>query len=169
MDVEAILQSSLPSPTASFFDRIITLGWYDGITDGLVCDSSGSFAFRFDILAWGPGQDQRVFALSAISIQAFDEVVELLGQLKPAHWPRWDVGGWPSDLSELERLNNELNRILAHSAKPSLVIETESMFKTIYGVRPLTDTSLSLIPDQFDGYPHLDNYDYWHKYLGLSA
>ncbi len=169
MDVTAILQSPFPSPTESLFDRIMTLGWYDGITDGLVCGPSGSIAFRFDILAWGPSQDRRVFVLSPISIPTFDEVVKLLEQLRPTKWPRWDVGGWPSDLAQLERLNHELNQILVNSAKPSLLIETESMFKTIYGARQLSEDSLNLMPDQFDGYPQSDNYDYWHKYLGLSS
>jgi hypothetical protein len=169
MDVAAILKIPLPSPTESFFDRILTMGWYDGITDGLVCGPSGIFVFRFDILAWGPGQDQRVFALSPITIAIFDEVVKLLGQLESPKWPRWDVGGWPADLVKLRRLNQDLDQILTNAEKPSLVMETESMFKTIYGVRLLSGDSMNLMPDQFDGQPHLDNYDYWHSYLGLSA
>ncbi|MGD0548179.1 MAG: hypothetical protein ABR991_10195 [Terracidiphilus sp.] len=168
MDISTILQRSLPASTESLFDRIITLGWYDGITDGLVCGPSGSFAFRFDILAWGPSQDQRIFAFSPISIVVFNEVVSLLSQIEQPEWPYWNAI-WPSDSEETKRLYQELVYILQNAEKPSFVIETESMFKTISGVRELCGDCFDLIPSQFSGYPHLDNYDYWHSYLGLSS
>jgi hypothetical protein len=168
MDFATILQIPLPSPTDSFFERILELGWYDGITGGLVCGPSGSFAFKFDILAWGSGQNQRIFALSPISIAIFDEVGSLLSGLEEPKWPRW-FPRCPSDPVESERNSIELDRLLADTERPLFVIETESLFKTIYGVRELSGDCFNLIPDQFDGYPHLDNYDYWHSYLGLSS
>jgi hypothetical protein len=170
MDVSTILQNSLPASTESLFNRIITLGWYDGITDGLVCCASGSIAFKFDILAWGPCQDHRIYALSSISVPTFNDAVSFLNQLGLPKWPRWDViGRWPSDLTQLKGPNNDLNQILQIAEMPSFVIETESMFETIYGVRELSKDCSDLIPNQFNGHPHLDNYDYWHKYLGLSS
>jgi len=167
MEIAAMLKIPMPSPIGAFFDRILTLGWYDGITDGLVCSPSELIAFRFDILAWGPCQDQRVFAFSPISISMFDDVVRLLGKLGPPEWPCWHTK-WPSDSIEADLLSQELNKIPAGAEKPSLVIETESMFKTIYSVRQLSGESVDLIPDHFSGIPRSDNYDYWHQYLGLS-
>jgi hypothetical protein len=67
----------------------------------------------------------------------------------------------------IKHLSQELEEVLSNTEKPSLVIETENMFNTIYSVRELSGESLNLIPDIFDGLPHLDNYDYWHRYLGL--
>ncbi len=170
MDVASFLQFPLPSPTESVFDRILTLGWYDGITSGLLCASARSSVFRFDILAWSPDQDQRIFALSPMSIAVFDEVVGILTSFELPKWPRWDcVGAWPRDMERAIQLSADLDQILAIAEKPTSVIETESMFETIFASRRLPESTIGLIPDHFEAYPHLDNYDYWRQYLGLPV
>jgi hypothetical protein len=168
MEADTILQIPVPFSADSFFERILEMGWYDGITDGLVCGPSGSFAFKFDILAWGPGQDQRIFALAPISIEAFDEVVSFLSRLERPEWPRWSLQ-WPSDPVESRLISQQLDQFLANVETPSHVIETDSMFKTIQGARQISSDYMKLIPSRFDGSPHLDNYDLWHKYVGLFA
>ena len=43
------------------------------------------------------------------------------------------------------------------------------MFGTLFGAKELSGSALKLLPEHFDGQPYLDNYDYWHQYLGLTS
>jgi hypothetical protein len=157
---------AFPAQTVELFSKILTLGWYDGITDGLVCVAQSSETCRFDLLAWGPGQDQRVFALSPIAISVFDDAVRSLRGFDAPIWPRWDVR-WPSNKDEGKRLGANLDLILSNAGRPDFVIETNSMFETVFAAKRLSGPSVDLIPDHFEAYPLLDNYDCWHQYLGL--
>jgi len=167
MNVSNIIRCPLPTSTETVFDRILTLGWYDGITEGLVCCHSSSFAFKFNILAWELNHFKRVYTLSSIPISSFNTAVDYLIQFEQPKWPQWHFNKWPSDLTKHKIMIQELDQILLDEEKPSFVVETESMFKTIYGIKKLTDECMNLIPNNFDGYPYLDNFGYWHAYLGI--
>jgi hypothetical protein len=168
MRIDAFADSVFPSRSLDLFDKILTLGWYDGITSDLACITAASEAFRFDLLAWGPRQDRRVFAISAISASQFDQAVRLLSEFGPPVWPSWHAR-WPSNEDEGALLGLELDRVLANADRPEFVIEAGSMFETVFAAKNLSGLSLKLLPDHFDGQPYLDNFDYWHQYLGLTA
>jgi hypothetical protein len=170
MSGRAQFQSPLPAPTMQVFDRILTLGWYDGITSGLVCSPAAASAFRFDLLAWGPYQERRVFALSLIPVAVFEKAVRLLSRFEQPVWPRWDaVARWPSAPDEAAKLNRQLDGIIEADERPELVTETDSMFETMYAAKRVSGVALDLLPSRFDAYPSLDNFDFWHQYLDLQA
>jgi hypothetical protein len=158
---------SLPCPATSIFDRVLTIDWYDGITSGAVRRTLDAAAFRFDLITWGPGQDRRVFALSPITISAFESVIDLWSQLEQPKWPVWHVP-WRLMSEDLPRWNRELDAILAGAAKPSFALEADALFETIFGIRSISDQAPEL-PSQFDGRSFLDNYQDWHRYLGESV
>jgi hypothetical protein len=95
MDITAFSDLSFPASSETVFDKMLWIDWYDGITSGLVVDSAIAKAFRLDILAWGPQQQQRIFVLSELDIREFDQVVALLAEETPPTWPTWDPE-WPS-------------------------------------------------------------------------
>jgi len=162
--IEMIQSASLPCPTLSVFTRIVTLGWYDGITSGLAESAINGSAYRFDLLAWGPYQERRIFALSALPDSAFDEAVRLLELLGTPVWPRWSPG-WPSAQEDGKRLSRTLDEILEESERPKLAIETDSMFKAVFAARHLDQVPAGMIPERFDAYPQSDTYDLWHRFL----
>ena len=164
MDVTPI---TVPCATTSFFDRILTIDWYDGFTSGAVLREWSQTAYRFDLITWGPGQDMRVFALSRIDISAFNEVVQLWSQLELPTWPVWHIP-WRKMSEDLSKWNRELDSILANAAEPEFALETDSMFQTISAIRAISD-SAPAIPKRFGPDSFLDNFAEWHRYLGASA
>ena len=66
----------MAQPSRAPFGKILSLGWYDGTTSGLVQCSQCSAVFKYDIVDWDSDQDQRIFAFSPIEPQEFDGIVE---------------------------------------------------------------------------------------------
>lgn len=162
-------RTQFPCPTGDLFHRIIEWDWYEGITGGAVCSDFLASAFRFDILAWGPFQERRIFAFSPIANSAFEEIVSLLARLGQPKWPRWDCLRWPWEDTVAENIREDLERILSSAGRPAFVMETESMFEMVYSIKRPAGPALELLPVRFDGYPASDNYGYWHDYLGQGA
>ncbi len=78
---DVLLRSAAPS-------RLISLGFYDGTTNGLVELADGR-AFRFDMVSWDNQQDERVYCLGRIPAGAFEAAVETLTPLGRPTWPQW--------------------------------------------------------------------------------
>ncbi len=68
--------------------RLISLGFYDGTTSGLIEFEPGA-VFRYDVVGWDDGQDQRIYCLARMPARAFADVVELLSPSEAPHWPQW--------------------------------------------------------------------------------
>jgi hypothetical protein len=168
MDESVFPEVRWPSLSDSVFDRVMTLGWYDGVASGLAQRFLAPVPFKFDLLAWGPGQERRIFAFSPLELGAFEKAVGLMSQLEPPKWPRWDFP-WKSDSVEMNRLSRELDEILKDAGRPEFVVEADSMFETLFATKHLSADCLKLLPDSFEGDPHLDNFDYWHRYVGGPA
>lgn len=154
---------AFPAPTESIFSKALFIGWYDGPTSGVVKQLSDSKSFKLDILAWGPGQERRIFALSPLAKSDFEMVIDLLSRTGEPNWPRW-FPRWPQDLNELNSLSSELDGILSRVGNPELVIETDSMFETASSLKRLAGPILELLPAKFDDHPSGD-FDNWHHHL----
>ena len=157
----------LPCKTIDIFGRIITLDWYDGITSGLAEFLSHGTAIRFDLLAWGPAQERRVFTLSRLNPSAFEQAIDLLKQRDVPSWPRWDLP-WPKEQDESERLSRALDEILKRSVGPEYAIETDSMFETVFAAKNLDQIPQGLIPEHFAPYPLSDDYEFWHRFVAVT-
>jgi hypothetical protein len=68
--------------------RLISLGFYDGTTSGLIELEPGA-VFRYDVVAWDSGQDQRVYCLARMPARAFADLIELLSPSEAPRWPQW--------------------------------------------------------------------------------
>jgi hypothetical protein len=156
---------SFPSPIESTFDKVVSIGWYDGTVSGIVLDSSHSLAFRFDLLDWGFAEEVRVFALSPLAVADFELAVSSLSLSETPKWPMW-YPPWPSAIEEAERLGSELDLALAHAESPEYVFASQSRFETILAARRLNVLARAFLPAKFDDQPN-GGFDYWQKYLEL--
>ena len=163
--VDRILREDIafPAPTESIFSKALFIGWYDGPTSGVVKQLFDSTSFKLDILAWGPGEERRIFALSPLANSDFEAVVTLLSRNQAPKWPQW-FPKWPRELNELNSLNSELDGILNRAGNPELVIETDGMFKTASSLKRLSGPIVDLLPATFDAHPTGD-FDGWHHNL----
>jgi hypothetical protein len=93
------LDFSFPIASHTVFDKTVARDWYEGLTSGITKSSQLGEAFRFDIIAWGPTQQKRVFAFSPLDIEIFDRIVELMQGQGAAKWPIW-FPEWPTWRSE---------------------------------------------------------------------
>jgi len=167
MDESVFSATPLPSPIESIFNRVISIGWYDGTTSGLALDSLRSLAFRFDLLDWGPSQELRIFALSPIAVPAFDLTVKLFSKSEAPKWPIW-YPCWPSDLAEQEHMSSELDAILVQASSPEFAFASQGQFETILCAKRLTEPARALLPAKFDDQPN-GGFDFWQKFLELPA
>jgi hypothetical protein len=158
---------SFPSPIESTFDKVASIGWYDGAVSGLALDSLHSLAFRFDLLDWGWAQEVRIFALSPLGLADFELAMISLSEFEAPKWPIW-YPQWPSTKQEKERLGSELDAVLARAESPKYVFASQSRFETILAAKQLTVPARAFLPAKFDDQPN-GEFDFWQKYLELSV
>jgi hypothetical protein len=159
-------QLLFPIPSRLVFEETIACDWYDGITSGLAMSMRLDTAFRFDIIAWGPEQETRVFVFSPLDRQGFREAVGLLSSKEAPNWPIW-FPKWSIWEPGSSPLKDEINRILSNSKPPEFAVASDSMFETLFASRPLDGRTRGLLPSQFDGFPSRDNFDEWREFLSL--
>jgi hypothetical protein len=167
LEKDLFSEISFQSPIESCFDKVISIGWYDGTTSGVAIASQHSSAFRFDLVDWDSKQDLRMFALSPFAVSDFEEVVRLYSRSDTPKWPVW-YPGWPPASPEQKRLGLDLDEILSRASAPEYVFASEDVFKTIHGAKRLTPTTRALLPTKFDDQPN-GGFDYWLNYLEISS
>lgn len=149
------------------FGKVLSLGWYDGTTNGLAQCSECSAAFRYDLVAWDSGQDCRIFAFSPITPQAFDRAVSLFATCEAPRWPLW-VPWFRFRPPEAERVDTEIEMCLSQSARPEYVVAADGYFKTILSAKPLSGVESEKPPTRFcTGVPATDDFEYWNRFLEL--
>jgi hypothetical protein len=127
------------TPTASPFDSIIALTYYDGPLTGLlrctVCDSE----YWFETVAMSENQDFRVIYLSPVPPGSIAALLEVLKSVRPMR--RLDQSPWapswifpsPEDQQIAER---QLDTIVASASPPRLELEwTDDTRRILWGKR----------------------------------
>src|SRR5580692_5185308 len=113
-----IFDVQFPARSESVFDKIVLTGWYDGITGAIASQTRSEVAFRIDIVAWGPSEWQRIFALSPFDLQSFDSLVSLMAPDATETWPKRDPE-WPSGTPEDKTLNAKMDTVLNTAGRPT--------------------------------------------------
>lgn len=162
-----LLDLSFPIASQAVFDKTVARDWYDGLTSGIARSSELGVAFRFDIIAWGPSQEKRVFAFSPLGIEVFDRIVELLQGQDTPKWPIW-FPEWPIWESEENATAFEIRELLSKAGLPQYAVASDSMFTMLLAARTFDSSSRERLPATFDGSPANDNFQYWRELLGLS-
>jgi hypothetical protein len=154
-------------PSKIPFGKILSFGWYDGTTSGMVQCSGCSAAFKYDIVDWDSDQDRRIFALSPIESDKFDQIVRILGGDAQAKWPFW-VPRWEFDSKEeRKRIEKEVDEHLATARRPEFLIVSDRNLSMMFGMRRLTGPARDRLPSSFDGLPITNDFAYWRDYIGL--
>jgi hypothetical protein len=162
-----LLDFSFPITSQTVFDMTVARDWYDGLTSGITKSSRLRVAFRFEIIAWGPSQEKRVFAFSPLDIEVFDRIVELLPDQEAAKWPIW-FPEWPIWQSVDTDEASEIKQLLSKTEPPQYAVASDSMFTTLLAAREFDSSSREQLPVTFDGSPFKDNFQYWKDFLTLS-
>jgi hypothetical protein len=160
MDATDFSGLSFPLPTSSVFDRVVSVGWYDGTTSGLAVRTATSEAFAFELIEWGPAQRPRIFALFPLADLGFEAVVALLES---------------STASEKKSLRVQLEEHSISVESPEYVFASEDYFKTIITSKRLDMHGRNLLPNTFRDFNFFGvaddaygSFAFWAKYLELS-
>lgn len=159
--------TSIAYPSRTPFGKVLSLGWYDGTTSGLVQCSQCSAAFKYDIVDWDSNQDRRILAFSPISSQEFDGIVELLSRSESPRWPFWNPR-WEFDSQEKERITLEIDNHLSRAGNPEYVVASDGGLERVLGMKRLSGPARDRLPAEFDGLPVTDDLNYWKEYIGLQ-
>lgn len=128
--------ANYPSPV----QKMLTFGWYDGPTDGVLQCRDGR-VYRFDILAWEPAtQDLRVFALFPMTAIAWERLTALCG----GDGLRWQ-----------EQLRQPIEEILQQKGPVQWVVAAEDLQREILLAKLIGPEELAGITD-------------WGAFLGLK-
>jgi hypothetical protein len=118
-----------PSPVT----HVIGLGFYDGVTNGVLKTADGS-VYTFDLTdeQYNPdGLDRRTFELAPLPATALDAIVRALEPHLSPRWPCW-VPLWKFP-SEDARLDAEaaVDRILAGAGTPAWRVTSADLMATV--------------------------------------
>jgi hypothetical protein len=153
-------------PSLLPFERVLSLGWYDGTTSGLALCAQYPAVFKYDILDWDSDQEHRIFALSPIDREKFDQLVDLFSSKEEPKWPFWHPR-WQISPTEKALLKAQVDQRLAQAKSPEYVIASDRRLETVFAAKRLSGSAMDRLPLAFDGLPVSNSFDYWREYVGL--
>jgi hypothetical protein len=113
--------------------HVIGLGYYDGVTNGVLKTADGS-AYAFDMTdeRYNPdGLDSRTFELAPLPAPVFDEVVRAIEPHITPRWPCWvPLWKFPSEETRAA-VEEQLDQLLARAEKPVWRVESRSLIETV--------------------------------------
>lgn len=137
------------------FSKLIALGYYDGPTSGLVQCDTCSAVYRFEMLDWDEDEDVRIFSLSPLPAEAFDQIVKVCEQSSSPKWPIW-VPIWKfASSAEENQANQEIEQILNQAKNPQLIVAAQDLTQEIIATQKVEIDNLNQVKD-------------WFSQLGLS-
>ena len=110
----------------ALFSRVVGLGYYDGVTEGVAESADHTICYHFQLLDELPdrdsGDDIRVFSLAALPSGSLDSLLQVCPGTEHATSPVW-VPIWRFDSTAAqETAEREVQRILDRAAPPEAVI-----------------------------------------------
>lgn len=116
------------------FDRLVGLGFYDGITEVV----ARCFTYRREFLAtcidWNSDQSLRVFQLSSLTGGTLDQLVEIMSGHGTPTWPLWFPKLDPSDMDRV--IGAVVESLRAHLAGAAFLVVTPAYFEHYYAYSP---------------------------------
>jgi hypothetical protein len=159
---ELPVTSAVPSP----FGRLICLGYYDGPTGGVAECETCLATYLFDLVAWSPEQDVRIFSLTEERVGTLDRLAEAISPLGPARWPYWCPIWKFKSQDEEEDVTKKVDLILKLEKPASVLIATVRLDKEILAAREITDFARPLLPKRRSIPPEGD-WIFWSEYLSI--
>lgn len=122
-----------PSPIT----HIIGLGYYDGVTSGVLKTVDGS-VYNFDMTHEqynADGPDRRAFELTPLPARAFDVIVSAIEPHISPCWPCWvPVWKFPTDETRAA-VEAQIDRVLATAGNPTWRVESRDLMETVSASR----------------------------------
>ena len=148
--------------------RLVSLGYYDGTTNGLLSFEKPGLAFRYDLVSWDSGEDWRVFCLSPLIPNDFEAAVHALSVLGEPRWPCW-FPPWEFS-SDAEKLGVEqaLEAILNRSGPYRMAVLSRDLCTS-------TRAAVNIIArpggavEQFTRDRQIQPYEKWLPLFGVNA
>src|SRR5262245_15449691 len=106
---------------ASPFARAISLGYYDGSTSGVLECGTCSEIYRYEMID-SDARDLRVFALAPMPKGSLDELALACSVLGQPRWPMWSPVWRFKDESEKNRVQREVDRLLAMATPVQVIV-----------------------------------------------
>src|SRR6476646_5009845 len=153
--------------STSPFGRILCLGYYDGPTSGLAECAASQKVYRFELAAWDPSCDTRIYSLAQTDVQVFDSIVQTLARLEEPRWPFW-TPRWQFGSSAEERIaSSEIEQAFARIPPANLLIATDHLDQSILACRALESIVRDRMPKE-GALPDPRDWEFWREYLGLT-
>jgi hypothetical protein len=118
-----------PSPVT----HVIGLGFYDGVTNGVLKTADGS-VYAFDLIDEqynAEGLDRRTFDLAPLPTTAFDALVGILEPHLSPRWPCW-VPLWKFPSEEIRlAAEAQIDHVLAAVGAPAWRVTSDDLVSTV--------------------------------------
>lgn len=153
--------------SAPAFGRMTGLGWYDGVTLGIVVCEKCSTEYYFFLIDWSSDQRMRVFALQELATGTTERLCEVVGDRPPGPvwFPRRLITSSEEDTTALD---DAIDRIVVPTSPPRFVAAWASHGDRVLCARRLEDS----VPREMSYFFTLETarpeFD-WLAYLGLIA
>ncbi len=114
--------------------EVIGLGYYDGVTNGVLRTYDGS-VFTFDMIEEVAGLDDtegtRRFELNTLPPEAFDRIVAAISEFIPPTLPLWiPIWKFPNQASQ-DKVNDLIDQQLQQKTAPNWLVETSDLMREI--------------------------------------
>ena len=148
--------------------RLISLGYYDGTTNGLLSFEQSGLAFRYELVSWDSGEDWRVFCLSPLIQSDFGAAVQVLSVLGEPRWPCW-FPHWEftSDAQKLD-VEQALEAILNRSGPYRMAVLSRDLCASIKAAVNVIAGPGGAV-EQFTRDRQIQPYEKWLPLFGVNA
>lgn len=139
-----------PSPVT----QIIGLGFYDGVTNGLLRTADESvYAFDMvgEILGSDEEADRRRFELKPLPSDAFELIVSAIAPYRTPEWPCWiPIWKFP-DPESMAAVDSLIDKQLKRAGSPAWVVETSDLLRGIISAQRQEGHHLLIPPSSNNG------------------
>lgn len=149
-----------PSP----FDKVVSLGYYDGTTHGLARCRSCATCYSYALQAWDGDQETRVYSMGQVPPRDFENLVSELSLEQEQTWPLWV----PNFANPSHRTKTilALAKNLLQSHDPQFVIAAVSPERKILAIKRLTSSSKMHLTSR--NYPRPEDWVFWRGFLEIE-
>ncbi len=154
-----------PSPEGCSFDKLLSLGFYDGTISGIAYSEACSRCWKYELVAWDAIQKVRIFSMALIPKDAFDAIVALISPEVPPTWPVWSPIFNKEQFENVERTFALIDAELCLAAEPRFVLATEDLMGPPLAIKLLSALARLHLPGKDTPYPSSEDWSYWSAFL----
>jgi hypothetical protein len=148
------------------FAKVISLGFYDGPTSGVLQCETCSANHKFDMLDWDEQQEVRIFRLAQLPSGSLDRCVRVYADIGSPRWPLWVPSVESSSPETRDAVNRTVQQVLDSAEPATVVMAWVPSADMILSATRVPAEDLSNAPDWFSADEPAITHD-WFARLGL--